>query len=420
LATAGAVLATALSVVLVNQRMGETAHAPPTGAPGVCRPGEARGALVDQDFKADPMNVVPPQFHFTTVWHLQNVGRCAWPASLRLHRVGAKPLSISDRDVPAQRVVPPGDTIQFPSPMVAPIDPGVFGESWVLLEENGRKVPLEERETLAARVRVLAGPPPACGPGEVVADLETRGYPDEWPVRAGERFTYEWTFMNRGTGCAWNDALALRFVSATPARMSDSTVNLIRLEGRVPASQGYTFQIPMRAPLREGMYTEIWSLAYADGRVIPVEGERTLSLRLDVRNDVAAIPIPALCRRGQYAVAWMATERPGDGVVVPAGERYVRKWTLANKGGCTWDRGLRLVYVKSQGGRRTLAQTEIPTGRLVAPRASYTFDVPIQVPRDAAERYREYWSAVDPYGDTLMISLTKQIWADATVGLRAP
>jgi DNA-binding SARP family transcriptional activator len=408
---------------LLTRRVAETAPSPGAtmASPALlCKPGEARGALVDQDFKADPMNVVPPEMHFTTVWHLQNVGRCAWPASFRLHRKGAKPLSISDRDVPAQRVVEPGDTILFPSSMVAPADTGVHSESWVLLEENGREVGLVDRKPLAARIRVLAGPPPPCGPADVVADLETRGYPDEWPVRAGERFTYEWTFMNRGGGCAWDGAVALRFVSATPARLSDSTITEVRLEGRVPASQGYTFQIPMRAPLREGLYSELWSLVYGDGRVVPVQGDRTVSLRLDVRENVGAVPIPALCRKGQYAVAWMSTERPADGTVIPPGGRFVRKWTLANKGSCTWDRGLRLVYVRAAGGERTLPQTEIPLTRLVPPRASYTFDVPIQVPWTPGTRYKEYWSVVDPYGDTAQVSLVKAFWADVSVGAPQP
>ena len=387
-------IAAALALVLVTRRSAGTASGPggsPAAAVAVpfCRPGGARASLVDQDFKADPMNVMHPHMHFATVWHLQNVGDCTWPASLRLHRVGPKALSISDRDIPAQRMVAPGDTILFPSPMIAPADTGVHSETWVLLEENGRKIPLSDREVLLARVRVLAGSPIPCGPTEVMADLETRGFPDEWRVRPGERFTYEWTFMNRGTGCVWDGALALRFSSATPARMSDSTVTEIRIEGQVPASQGYTFQIPMQAPRQEGLYTESWSLVYGDARVIPVQGARTVSLRLDVSDNVAAVPTPALCRKGQYAVAWMATERPQDGTVVPPGGRFIRKWTLANKGTCSWERGLRMVYVRSEGGQRTLPQLEVPLTRLVPPRASYTFDIPIQVPWTPGTRYKE-------------------------------
>jgi hypothetical protein len=314
-------------------------------------------------------------------------------------------------------VVPPGDTIQFPSSMVAPADTGVHGETWVLREESGREVPVAPRKVLAARVRVLAGPPPSCGPADVQADLETKGYPDDWPLQPGERFVYEWTFMNRGSGCAWDSALALRFVSATPARLSDSTINDVRIESRVPASMGYTFQIPMRAPMREGSYTETWSLVYRDGRVLPIQGARGVSLRLHVRRDASAIPIPALCRRGDYAVAWMATERPLDGIVVSPGGRFVRKWTLANKGTCTWGRGLRLVYVRSEGGgTRSIAPMEIPITRLVPPRASYTFDVPVQVPSTPGTKYREYWSVVDTYGDTAMVSLVKAFWVEVNVG----
>jgi DNA-binding SARP family transcriptional activator len=418
LAAMGALAATVVAVLVATRRSTEPAVA--LSPPPLCGPGEARGVLVEQDFKADPMNVIPPQHHFTTVWHLQNVGKCAWPASLRLRRVGSKPLSISDRDIPAQRVVAPGDTILFPSPMVAPSDTGVHEETWVLVEENGREIPLGEQKTLAARVRVLVGPPPSCGPADVVPDLETKGYPDDWTVRPGERFTYEWTFMNRGLGCAWDGAVALRFVEATPERMSDHAISEIRVEGQVPASKGYTFQIPMRAPLREGSYSESWSLVYGDGRVVPVQGARAVSLRLNVRDRGTAVAIPPVCRKGEYAVAWMSTERPVDGTVIPPGGRFVRKWTLANKGDCTWDRGLRLVYVRSDGGHRTLSQESIPLTRLVPPRASHTFDVPIQVPRTPGTRYREFWSVVDPHGDTAMVSLVKAFWAEVTVGTPQP
>ncbi|CAA9329094.1 MAG: hypothetical protein AVDCRST_MAG68-2396 [uncultured Gemmatimonadetes bacterium] len=420
----GVVVALSALVLLARLPAGREAtalrgsHAATTVSPAAtCRPGEARAVLVDQDFKADPMNVVPPRRHFTTVWHLQNVGTCAWPASFRLHRDGPKPLSISDRDIPAQRVVPPGDTIQFPSSMVAPADTGVHGESWSLLEEGGRRVPLGGgRPSLAARIRVLAGPPPPCTPAQVEADLETKGYPDDWPVHTGERFTYEWTFMNRGDICAWDGSLALRFVSATPARMSDDSVRELRVESRVPASQGYTFQIPMRAPLRAGTYTETWRLVHGGRRAIPVNEAPTVTLRMDVRDDMSSLPVPAMCGRGQYAVAWMSTERPQDGIVVPANGRFVRKWTLANKGRCTWDRGVSLVHVRSVNGERRLPSRKIPTTRMVAPRSSYTFDVPIQVPGTPGITYEEHWSMVDPFGDTLRISLTPTIWAEVRVG----
>jgi DNA-binding SARP family transcriptional activator len=386
----------------------------PAKAP-FCRPDEIRALLVEQDFKADPANVLPPNFHFTTVWHLQNAGRCTWPASLRLNRVGAKPLSISDRDILAQRVVAPGDTILFPSPMISPPDSGLHSERWQLVDSAGRPIALAAgQRSLAARVRVLVGSPPPCRPEETRLELVTRGYPDDWAVRSGERFTYEWTFMNRSPACVVDASIALRFVASSPARMSDDTVRHIRVEGQVPPSQGYTFEIPMRAPVRDGTYSEQWQVVHRDGRTIPVQGSPTVGLRLRSRTDPAAIPMPGICRRGEYAVAWMATERPPDGTVVPAGGRLVRKWTLANKGTCTWDRGLRVVYVRSEGGRRTIPVREIPVTRVVPPRASYTFAVPIRVPARGS-RYREYWSVVDPYGDTAQVSLVKAFWAEIVV-----
>lgn len=420
-ALAGGLLLAAVATAALSRRSPEPASPPvsaprPSAAGALCRPGEARAMLVEQDFKADPMNVLPPNTHFTTVWHLQNTGSCTWPASFRLHRVGEKPLSISDRDIPAQRTVAPGDTILFPSSMVAPPTTGTYDEAWVLLETGGDTVPFSDgRRALAARVHVPAGPPSACEPGDVRAELVTRGYPDDWPVRPGERFTYEWTFMNRAKDCAWDVPLALRFVSASPTRMSDDTVVQIVLEERVLPSQGYTFEIPMRAPDRPGTYSERWSLVYGNGRVIPVQNASDVSFRLAVRGDPAALPMPPLCRRGQYAVAWMATERIADGTVIPPGGRFVRKWTLANKGSCTWDTGLSMRYVRSEGGRRTGSLAPIPISRPVPPRASYTFTVPMQAPRTGT-RYREYWSVVDPFGDTAQVSLVKAIWAEVVIG----
>jgi hypothetical protein len=203
--------------------------------------------------------------------------------------------------------------------------------------------------------------------------------------------------------------------------MSDDTIREVRIVGRVPASQGYTFEIPMRAPRRTGTYTETWRLVYGDGRTIPVNGARAISLRPDVRADVSGVAVPALCGPGQYAIAWMATERPQDGIVVPADGRFVRKWTLANKGTCAWDRGgVSLVYVRSVNGARRLPLTRIPTTRVVPPRSSYTFDVPIQVPSSPGLTYEEHWSALDVYGDTLPISLTRTIWAEVKVGPPPP
>jgi hypothetical protein len=417
----GGLLLTALVGGVLTWRTGQLAPpragvSDPSTTGGLCRPGEARATLVEQDFKAEPMNVLPPNMHFTTVWHLQNTGPCTWTASFRLHRVGTQPLSISGRDIPAQRTVAPGDTILFPSPMIAPPTTGTYGEDWVLLDAAGRRVSLGDRqETLAARVHVLEGPPPACGPADVRAELVTRGYPDDWPVRPGERFTYEWTFMNRAKACAWDGALALRFVSATPARMSDEAVVEIPLEERVLPSQGYTFEIPMRAPQRRGTYSERWSLVHRGGRVIPVQNARAVSLRLAVRDDAAALPMPPVCRKGQYAVAWMSTERIADGTVVPPGGHFVRKWTLANKGTCTWDKGLSLRYVRSEGGKRMGSLDPIPLTRPVPPRASYTFTVPMQAPQTGT-RYREYWSVVDPFGDTAQVSLVKAFWAEVVIG----
>jgi DNA-binding SARP family transcriptional activator len=390
----------------------------PAALAPLCQPGEMRATLVEQDFKADPVNVVQPNTHFTTVWHLQNAGRCTWPASLRLRRISPKVLSISDREIPAQKAVPSGDTIQFPAPMVAPGDTGRFDETWELLDAGGHRVPVGEgRGTLAAAIRVLDGPPPPCRPADVQVQIATRGYVDDSRVRPGSRFTYEWTFMNRAPGCSLDQAYALRFVSASPARMSSPAADQIPITQPVIPSHGYTFEIPMQAPSRPGTFTESWRLVYRDGRTVPIEGFQSAGLRLVVHDDTAAVPEVPYCKPGEYAIAFMNTERPEDESEIPAGTRFVKKWTVANRGRCTWESGLRLHYVRAKGGRRSVEPSDVVVGRPVAPRESYTFSVPIRVPRRPG-LYAEYWSAISPAGDTIPISLTKVIWTEVMVTRR--
>lgn len=116
----------------------EAPPAPPTVAPAP-PPTSTTGCLLVSQSPADA-TVFNPGASFTTTWVLQNTGTSKWSAgeydirylgaynNLLLHQ-GSDVYDLASN-------VDPGMTYNFSVPMIAPFDPGTYGEAWELVMSN--------------------------------------------------------------------------------------------------------------------------------------------------------------------------------------------------------------------------------------------------------------------------------------------
>jgi hypothetical protein len=75
--------------------------------------------------------VFAPSETFTMTWRLKNTGTSTWAANYILRFYSGDPFG-SPEEVPLNREVPPGETVDLNLPMEAPAKPGTYTSVWVM------------------------------------------------------------------------------------------------------------------------------------------------------------------------------------------------------------------------------------------------------------------------------------------------
>lgn len=245
----------------------------------------------------------------------------------------------------------------------------------------------------------------ACTPGGAVARFVRESYPDNAPVRSGEPFTKTWTLRNTGA-CGWDSRFYLRLEGGTGGRLS-LTSTRVPIRRVVPPGDTYTVVIPMKAPAREGVHREDWSLRDADGALVPVSSSNTVWAKIRVR----ATPAPR-CTSAD-AVAKFVSETVPDDTAVAAGSAFTKSWTLQNNGACAWhpDIALRRDTVPTPLSTR---DTPLQVSEPVEPGENHTFSVAMRAPSTPGV-YEEHWRLSHSDGETIRVAASKTVWVRIVV-----
>jgi hypothetical protein len=382
-----------------------------------CRAGEARAQLVRQIYPAEANLAIREGERYTPTWFLKNVGTCAWSGGSSVERIrvlGPAPLSGNVVAHRIRRPVQPDEVEEVGVAVLGPRREGPYGEDWVLRDAFGKRMRMDGA-ALQVRFQVLPAKLPICRAGEIVAELLAESHPRrDTHVRPGERIPVSWSIANRGK-CAWDSSVALRFHSASGTRLSDSAVSVVRVGEPVLPTLGYTFQVPMQAPLADGSYLESWELTGPDGLAVRVSDAPGVDMRLVVTPTGEIRATAPECAPGDEVVSFMNTESVIDGSTVAPGVQIPKEWTLLNKGECTWPAdALRLRQVRSDPEYRRPKLPDVVVDRPVPPQGTYTFRSPFPSPRRPGH-YRVHWQMYNGADDSVRISRTWTIWADFDV-----
>ncbi|MBV9108169.1 MAG: hypothetical protein JO306_02045, partial [Gemmatimonadetes bacterium] len=260
-----------------------------------------------------------------------------------------------------------------------------------------------------------------CTQDSVRAEQIGKGYPDGTVFRPGQIFLQTWTIINRASAtCGWNSQYVLRFLSAPRGRLSSPARSGVLVEELVIPGQSFTFEVPMRAPTKEGWYSEEWIFTDPNGRAVTLEKGTRADTRIIVSQNAAQTPHGRLCGDHDIKVGWWGAETIRDGTPLIVGTSFVKKFTLPNTGDCVWNTGLRLHFVSTAGGPPlSLSQRDIPITREVPPGATYTFVIPMRATLPIGRR-EERWALVDHNGKRIPISGTLSVWVRAEITLANP
>lgn len=247
-----------------------------------------------------------------------------------------------------------------------------------------------------------------CVAGSAVARFVRESYPDNVPLRPAEPFTKSWTLRNTGA-CEWDSRFFVRLEGGSGGRLSLTSPRL-PLRRLVPPGDTYTVVVPMKAPTREGVHREDWSLRDAEGALVPVSSSNTIwaKVRVYVR--------PALPCTSADAVARFVGETVPDDTILVAGGRFTKRWTLRNGGSCAWHPGITLRRVTNPAPlsgdvhRVALADT-------VEPGENHTFEVAMRAP-PVPGIAEEHWHLADASGETIRVAASKTIWVRVVVSPR--
>eukprot|EP00741_Cyanophora_paradoxa_P012500 tig00020610_g12078.t1 len=150
------------------------AAAPPAAgsAPAAGGPGAPMCSFRADVTIPDGTTLSPGQ-EFTKIWRLANTGPCDWAADWALTFSGGHPLGAEvGARVPLGRVVPPGQEIEVPVCLRAPLTPGEYRGEWRMSTAAGPAQPFGARVWVSVRVapggNVNARPAPPPGTSAVV------------------------------------------------------------------------------------------------------------------------------------------------------------------------------------------------------------------------------------------------------------
>jgi DNA-binding SARP family transcriptional activator len=247
-----------------------------------------------------------------------------------------------------------------------------------------------------------------CAAGSAVARFVRETYPDNVPLRPAEPFTKSWTLRNTGA-CEWDSRFFVRLEGGSGGRLSLTSPRL-PIQRLVPPGDTYTVVVPMKAPTREGVHREDWSLRDAEGALVPVSSSNTIwaKVRVYVR--------PASPCTSADAVARFVGETIPDDTTLTAEARFTKRWTLRNGGACAWHPGIALRRVN---GHAPLSGSmdRVELADTVEPGENHTFVVQMRAPSfpGIAE---EHWYLSDFSGETIRVAASKTIWVRVVVPAR--
>lgn len=398
-------------------------HTPPAGeqpSPGsdrsvtnapLCEPGKGVAQLVDEVFHFGIQ--ARPGLAFVKAWTLQNSGSCSWSREFRLHYKSSSSVRLSTTimDVPLERPIGPGDTVTFRLQMRAPTAPGTYDEHWELRDRGDKPVLVNGKPLVAARIVVPKPNPPACEVGQSTATQLVKKFMDGVVRRPGEQFRFGWTLKNTGT-CSWPAGATFRFRSASNGRVSRESV--VQPTRSVAPGQNYTFLVSVETPHAAGVYREEWEFNDAGGETIPTDGEPTVAIQFRVPDPHEPVATIAICRPGEEKVRFV-DENWLDETVMRPGQQFVKRWTVFNVGSCAWGANFSLRYTSNTNGILSLSQNPRPLGEIVPPWTTYTFEIPMRMPRQPGA-YREDWRFTDAAGNLIRVSLSPYVAAILNVG----
>jgi methionine-rich copper-binding protein CopC len=226
----------------------------------VCAPGEGTATLLAKKYPDGVVKAAGEEFRYS--WTIRNNGECARGDGTTLRYRAQTNGRLSRLEaVRATRSVEPRETYTFVVPMRSPERPGVYREEWEVSGGNGVLIPTDGVPAVHAQVRVPApGVPittaPICTPGAAQVRFVDENWPDYSRVAPGQLFTKRWTVVNMGN-CAWAPGYRLRYTSNTDGPLALSQESK-PLNETVPPEAAYTFEVPMRAPMKPGFHREDW------------------------------------------------------------------------------------------------------------------------------------------------------------------
>ena len=133
--------------------------------------------------------VLQPGQQFSKSWRLRNAGTCEWTPDFSLtYRAGNVPEArMGGNNFKIGKAVPPGQTIDLTTNLVAPAGPGVYQGFWQMANAAGK--PFGERIWAGIRVPAPAvvAPPPTQTPAPGIAFGV-----DRTTINAGECVNFDW------------------------------------------------------------------------------------------------------------------------------------------------------------------------------------------------------------------------------------
>lgn len=252
----------------------------------LCRPEEVVAELVARSYAE--RRVVAAGAEFTASWTLINPRLCAWPANTRLQRKDPErgPLSGGTRSMAVGDIVLPGETVTMRVAMRAPASLGGYEEEWELATLGGTPRPIAGEPSVWVRIQSVSPGevaqlrPPRCGPGEAQASFLGETIRDSTELPRDRPFEKTWSIGNRAT-CRWEAPMTLRFKRSEGARLS--LEDEVPVRGVVLPEEPYSFTVPMRAPLKPGVYSEYWELIGAGGEVVAIPNNDEVWVTIRVR-----------------------------------------------------------------------------------------------------------------------------------------
>ncbi len=229
------------------------------------------------------------------------------------------------------------------------------------------------------------------------------GLGDGSTVSAGQTFTKSWTLRNSGSS-TWSGA-AYAFAFQSGDRLGGASPIALAAGESIGPGGSKTFSITLTVPTGvqpPANFHGVWQMA-----------KNGIAFGDSVWFDVMLVD-PNARDDAQFL-----EETIPDGTPIFAGMGFTKSWTLRNQGTTTWNAadGYVLAFVNENGDDRMGAQQmmQLPAGTMVAPRASYQWQVPMVAPQNPGQ-YTGHWRMKHGstwFGDEVWVTIKSEVSDDA-------